>query len=104
MEHVNPYEPPLESSPIAGDGAPTSVGTITSQFLFTSDYMIEALSRHRSQHAGRRIWRWFRYVVAVLFLYIAILGLSVQQYFGAAFTVAFTVFMFFPHKIDDVLA
>ncbi|GAA5510084.1 hypothetical protein Rcae01_05590 [Novipirellula caenicola] len=103
MEHLNPYDPTVAASETNGSSS-DSIGTITSRFTFTSDHLSDSLARYRSQHKGRRIWRWFRYFAAFLFLIVAIFGLFVPQYFASAFMVALTIFMFFPHKIDDLLA
>jgi hypothetical protein len=104
MQALNPYEPPRsESRTDAGTNA-TSVGTITSRFQFTPEHLIETLDRFRSQRPGRGLWRWFRRFAATIFLLVAIAGLFVPQYWASAFMVAITIFMFFPHKIDDFLA
>ncbi|WP_186776270.1 YcxB family protein [Rubripirellula reticaptiva] len=104
MENLNPYDPPLSESHDIGDINPSSVDTITSRFSFTSQHLIDTLTRFRSQHSGRRLWRWLRWVAAFIFVLVAIAGLFIPQYFASAFMVALAIFAFFPHKIDDYLA
>ncbi len=101
---MNPYDPPLAESHDIGDVDPSSIGTITSRFSFTSQHLVDTLTRFRSQHSGRRLWRWFRFVAAFIFVLVAIVGLFIPQYFASAFMVALAIFAFFPHKIDDYLA
>ncbi len=104
MRTLNPYEP-LQNDPRTDTGTNiTSVGVITSRFRFTPEHLIETLDRFRSQRAGRGLWRWFRRFAAMIFLLVAIVGLLVPQFWASAFMVALTIFMFFPHKIDDFLA
>lgn len=104
MESVNPYDPPLADSQGIAALDLGSVGAVTSRFLLTPQHLIDTLARYRSQHSGRRLWRWLRFIIAFLFTLVAIAGLFVPQYFASAIMVAVAIFMFFPHKIDDYLA
>jgi hypothetical protein len=104
MENVNPYDPPRTESHDSVDVDAGPDGTITARFFFTPQHLINTLTRYRSQHSGRRVWLWFRYVAAVIFLFVAVVGLFIPQYAASAFMVALAIFMFFPHKIDDYLA
>lgn len=104
MEHVNPYEPPTPASTTKEDAAAGDSGALTARVLFTSEHLIETLTRYRSQHLGRRIWKWFRYAAALVFLIVAVIGFFIPQYGASVFMLALAIFMFFPHKIDDFLA
>ncbi|WP_236621375.1 hypothetical protein, partial [Rhodopirellula sallentina] len=101
---MNPYEPPQSAPPTEAGACINSIGTITSRFHFTPEHLIETLARFRSQGSGRWLWRWFRYFAATVFLFVAIIGWFVPQYWASAFMVVLTIVMFFPHKIDDYLA
>jgi hypothetical protein len=104
MQNLNPYEPPRSESRNDAGTNETSIGTITARFCFTSEHLIETLDRFRSQQPGRGVWRWFRHFAATIFLLVAMVGLFVPQYWASAFMVALTIFMYFPHKIDNLLA
>lgn len=98
---MNPYDPPLQASITADAG---NRDTLTARFVFSSDHLIETLTRYRSQRFGRWIWNWLRYAAAFVFLVVAVAALFVPQYGASVFMLTSAVFMFFPHKIDDFLA
>lgn len=104
MENVNPYNPPSPASETSGGESPGCFNAVNASFVFSPEHLVETLTRYRSQHLGRRIWRWVRYFAAFIFLVVAFVGLFIPQYGASAFMLALAVFMFFPHKIDDFLA
>lgn len=111
MENVNPYNPPLPASDASENAVSDVIGAVTTTVVLTPEHYVEALKRCRSQHFGRRIWRWVRYAVALVFLLVALGGLAAPQSHMSAsklglagFMLALAFFMFFPHKIDDFFA
>ncbi|WP_197138574.1 YcxB family protein [Crateriforma conspicua] len=104
MENVNPYDPPLPASTDTDGESPHAGNAVTATFVFSPEHLIETLTRYRSQHLGRRIWRWVRYAAALVFLLVTVVGLFIPQYVASIFMLALAVFMFFPHKVDDFLA
>ena len=105
MENVNPYDPPLTAPYVSGE-----IGAVTSTIVLSPDHLVETLNRYRSQHRGRRTWRWARFVLASVFLLVGGGMLASQSTSTASdlatagFMIALAVFMFLPHKIDDFFA
>ena len=103
---MNPYEATIVDFRQPPDAGVSYAGTqIRATITYDGDYLVEALTRYRSQHLVRRMWNRFRYAIAIFFVIIAIAsGLLTQEYWAPVFLVTIAVLMFFPHKLDNYLA
>jgi len=99
MENTNPYQAPSAGSTSKQEREyPCSV---QAELVYTQQHLIDSLDRMRSQNPLRRLWLWFRYVVATIFSIVGIGLLVTQAFYGALLMMGLVILCFCPKKIDN---
>ena len=94
--------PGLElQSAVSSELPPQDDGQVTARIVYSSDYLIEALARHRAQKEGRWAWLVLRAIAILGFAGFAVLVIGQGHYLFGVFLALFTLLLLVGQRFEN---